>query len=359
MVGSYPVFDGHNDVLSKLAGAADERFFDGDAATEFDLPSARAGGVTGGLFAVFPEEPPEHEGRRGSTHLRDGRGTVVDVAPAVTERYARARAFDQLARLYRIERRAEGDVEVVRTAADLRRSAADETTLTAVVHFEGAEPLGHDLSHLPAFYAAGLRSLGLVWSRPNAFGHGVPFRRPSTPDLGPGLTARGRELVRRCNRLGVVVDLAHLNEAGFWDAAEESTDPLVVSHTAAHELSPSARNLTDEQLDAVGESDGLVGVTFHVPDVHPDCERDTTVSVDVVADHVDYVADRIGVDHVAVGSDFDGATPPDALGDAGEVQTLFRALERRGYDREEIRRIARDNWVSTLAETMASAEATD
>ena len=98
-----------------------------------------------------------------------------------------------------------------------------EGAVTAIVHLEGAEPIAPDLSNLEGWYERGLRSIGLVWSRPNAFAEGVPFRFPSSPDTGAGLTDAGRELVRACNRLGILVDLSHLNEAGFWDVQRSRT----------------------------------------------------------------------------------------------------------------------------------------
>ena len=134
----------------------------------------------------------------------------------------------------------------------------------AVLHMEGCEAIDADLSALEIFYAAGLRSLGPVWSRNNIFGHGVPFAFPMSPDTGPGLTDAGKRLVKECNRLGVLIDLAHLTEKGFWDVARLSDQPLVVSHSNVHAITPVARNLTDRQLDAVRESKGLVGLNFAV-----------------------------------------------------------------------------------------------
>ena len=136
--------------------------------------------------------------------------------------------------------------------ADQLAQALDEKVVAMVLHFEGAEPLDTDLAALEVFYAAGLRSIGLVWSRPNAFAHGVPFAFPATPDFGPGLTAAGKRLVKACNARRIMVDLSHLNEAGFWDVARLSDAPLVASHSGAHVLCPSSRNLTDKQLDAIG-----------------------------------------------------------------------------------------------------------
>ncbi|MEY8840506.1 dipeptidase, partial [Cribrihabitans sp. XS_ASV171] len=117
--------------------------------------------------------------------------------------------------------------------------------MAAIFHIEGAEAIDPDLHMLDVFHAAGLRSLGPVWSRPTLYGHGVPFRFPSGPDTGAGLTDLGLRLVRRCNELGIMLDLSHLNEAGFWDVARQSSAPLVASHSNAHAICPHSRNLTD------------------------------------------------------------------------------------------------------------------
>ena len=123
------------------------------------------------------------------------------------------------------------------------------------MHLEGAEAIDPDLEAArPAWHGRGLRSLGPVWSRANVFAHGVPFRFPSSPDVGPGLTDAGAALVAACAELGILVDLSHLNEAGFWDVARLEPGPLVASHSGAHALCPASRNLTDRQLDAIGAS---------------------------------------------------------------------------------------------------------
>jgi membrane dipeptidase len=133
---------------------------------------------------------------------------------------------------------------------------------TPVLHIEGAEAIDPNFEFLDVLYEAGLRSLGPVWSRPNAFGHGVPFRCPSSPDTGPGLTDLGKELIGACNRLGILIDLSHLNERGFWDVAAISNAPLVATHSNAHALSPHSRNLIDSQLAAIRETGGIVDVNF-------------------------------------------------------------------------------------------------
>src|SRR5690606_13379740 len=122
------------------------------------------------------------------------------------------------------------------------RKCMEDGTFAAILHLEGCEPIDENLDVLDVFYAAGLRSLGPVWSRHNAFGHGVPFAFPMSPDSAPGLTKAGFDLVRRCDELGVMIDLSHITEQGFWDVAKTSKNPLVATHSNAHALTPVARN---------------------------------------------------------------------------------------------------------------------
>jgi membrane dipeptidase len=221
-----------------------------------------------------------------------------------------------------------------------------------VLHFEDAVAIEEDLSNLEAYYERGLRSLGLVWSRPNVFGHGVPFRFPHSPDTGPGLTEAGKELVRACNRMGILIDLAHINEQGFWDVAETSEAPLVVSHAGVHALCPSTRNLTDGQIDAIGESKGLIGIIFSPGMIRADGQRDAdSLPLTDLVRHFDHVVERIGVDHVAFGSDFDGALMAEELADATWLPNLMEALRERGYDDDSLEKIAYRNWFRVLRDT--------
>jgi membrane dipeptidase len=233
--------------------------------------------------------------------------------------------------------------------ADLDAARADDDgPPAAVLHIEGAEAIDTDLEALDLWYAAGLRSLGPVWSRSNDFGHGVPFIFPSTPDTGPGLTEAGHALVRRCSELGILVDLSHLNEKGFWDVARADVGPLVASHSGAHALAPATRNLTDEQLDAIRISDGLVGIIYGSQFLRSDFEDDADTPLELIARHAAYVADRIGVRHVALGSDFDGTTIPAELGDVAGVPKLLDALRAAGFSETDLAGIAWDNWRRVL-----------
>jgi membrane dipeptidase len=242
-----------------------------------------------------------------------------------------------------------GKIRVGRTIADVDRVRDDDGPPLAVLHLEGAEAIDPGLESLELWYRAGLRSLGPVWSRANAFAWGVPFVSPSSPDVGPGLTAAGRGLVTRCAELGILVDVSHLNEAGFWDLARLDLGPLVASHSGVHSIARASRNLTDAQLDAVGTSGGLVGVVFAAPFLRPDFADDPDTPLELIARHARYVADRIGVNHVGLGSDFDGATIPKAVGDVAGMPRVLQALRDAGFSEADVDAIAWRNWRRVLA----------
>ncbi len=338
-----PVFDGHNDVLLQLYRAGREHessFFKRNDTGHIDLPRALEGGFGGGFFAVFV---PNDRANPLAT-MPDG------LPPALELAYAQQMAISVSAVLFRLESASEGRFKVVRTARELA-GCLDSGVVSAVLHFEGAEPIDTDLDALEVFYRAGLRSLGLVWSRPNAFAHGVPFKFPCTPDTGPGLTQAGRELVRACNRLGILVDLSHLNEQGFWDVARISEAPLVATHSNAYNLCAFTRNLTDRQLDAIRESDGMVGVNFGVYFLRDDGGRDLDTPLEVIVRHVDYLVERLGIARVGFGSDFDGASVPIELGDVAGLPRLVAALRKSGYDEASLRKLAYENWIRVLSKT--------
>jgi membrane dipeptidase len=336
-----PVFDGHNDTLT-AADHAD--IAGGRAGGDLDLPRMREGGMRGGIFAVFTSSPGEEH---GPTQLSGGPGYAESLAAEVPHEVAAADATAAAGRLLALERA--GEVVVARSIADVDAAfAADSGPPVAVLHLEGAEAIDPGLEALDLWYAAGLRSLGPVWSRPNSFAHGVPFVFPSSPDTGPGLTEAGHALVARCGELGIVVDLSHLNERGFWDVAGIEAGPLVASHSGAHALCEASRNLTDAQLDAIGASGGLVGIVYATAFLRPDFADDPDTPLALIAEHARYVADRIGPEHVGLGSDFDGATIPAELGGVAGLPKLVAALGEVGFSAAEVEAIAWRNWRRVL-----------
>jgi len=303
--------------------------------------------MVGGFFAMYvgPERPATDNLSLTAT------GYSVLMAEPIDPGYALRQVGLQLAALKSLVARSNHQMRIATTAGQVEQ-ARSEGAFSMILHIEGAEAIGPGLQELDLLYAEGLRSLGPVWSRPNIFGHGVPFAFPSSPDTGPGLTPLGRDLVRGCNRLGIMIDLSHLNERGFWDVAALTSAPLVATHTCVHALCPSARNLTDRQLDAIRESDGLVGLNLCVNDLRPDANRNADTSLDVVAGHIAYLVDRIGIDRVALGSDFDGATIPQAIGDAAGLQRLIATLQAHGFDQPSLRKIGFENWMRLLRKTL-------
>jgi membrane dipeptidase len=336
-----PIFDGHNDTLTKDDHA---RFADGREGGHIDLPRMRAAGMRGGIFAIFSPSPPAPGDGAGT---RAGSGPAPGSRPALEHAEAAAHATAAAGRLFALER--SGALRVARSIAEIDAAATDDGPPVAVLHLEGAEAIDPGLEALELWYAAGLRSLGPVWSRSNAFAHGVPFVFPSSPDTGPGLTEAGRELVRRCGELGIMVDLSHMNEAGFWDVARIGAGPLVASHSGVHAISAGTRNLTDRQLDEIAATDGLVGIVFSPGFLRPDFAEDPKTGLGLIAEHARYVADRIGVAHVALGSDFDGTTIPDALGDVTGLPVLLDELSGAGFSAGELADVAWNNWRRVLA----------
>jgi len=345
-----PVFDGHNDVLFRLLKkhtvAAERDFLDGDGAGHLDLPRMRQGGFAGGLFAVYVASPGGSLDKLDD--LMKGARYDVPLPPLMEAAEAVPTTLAMMAMLFRIERASEGAVKVCRTATDIR-SCISSGTLAAVLHMEGAEAIDRDLEALDVFYQAGLRSLGPVWSRPTIFGHGVPFRYPSTGDTGPGLTEDGKRLVKACDSLGIAIDLSHMTEKGFWDVAKLSTKPLIASHSNAYAICPHSRNLTDKQLAAIAASGGIVGLNFATCFLRPDGQRGADTPLDVMLKHLDHLIERLGVEHVGLGSDFDGAMIPDGIGDVTGLPALVAAMRTHGYDEATIARLCHKNWIELLA----------
>ncbi len=347
---SLPVFDGHNDTLLNLLlrrRGQGRNFFERSKTGHVDLPRATEGGFGGGFFACFAPPNPKAGWTEESALKITNEGYEVAGSPPLDPDYARGFADAMTKLLFRLEAESEGRLAVVRTAKEIE-GCLESGALATILHFEGAENLGPDPGALEEVYDLGLRSLGLVWSRPNAYAGGVPFKFPASPDTGPGLTGAGKDLVRECNRLGVLVDLSHLNENGFWDVAALSDAPLVATHSNAHALCPSSRNLTDRQLDAVKDSDGMVGVNFAVSFLRKDGRENENTPLEDVVRHVDYLVEKVGIDMVGFGSDFDGAKVPKEIGDASGLPRLLDALRDRGYGDPDLRKLAHENWLRVL-----------
>lgn len=348
-MADYRIFDGHNDLLYRLASnpeRRDEIFLTGEGKGHLDLPRMREGGFIGGMFAIYcasPERVPPAERHA----IRNNPPYDMALPAAMSQADALPQAMAQAGLFKWMERASQGAFRGCTSVAQIG-AAIDAGAVAGVLHMEGCEPIDAGLDALHVFYDAGLRSLGPVWSRPTAFAHGVPFRFPADPDTGPGLTDAGKALVRECNRLGVLVDLSHMNAAGFRDVMAVSDAPLVATHSNAWEICNSTRNLTDWQLAAIRESDGMVGLNFAAFFLRPDGRELTDCGWDPFLRHLDHLIAHLGEDRVGLGSDFDGAQVPDVLKDAAGLPRLMAALAAHGYDRPLLDKIGHGNWLRVL-----------
>ena len=356
-----PIFDGHNDVLLRLhlRGGEDpvRAFLEGGEKGHLDLQMARGRFRRRIVRNLRPLASDISRRRRSRGHRAFSKGGGDALPTSVLETLpARNTVLSMVSLLLRIERESQGRVRICRDVDDIQESV-DHDALAAVLHLEGAEAIDPDFELLDVLYGAGLRSIGPLWSRPNAFGHGVPFLCPSSPDTGPGLTALGKELVGACNRLKILVDLSHLNERGFWDVAAISDAPLVATHSNAHALSPHARNLTDKQLAAIGETGGLVGINFATSFLRSDGRADADTPAELVVDHLEHVLKYVGEDGVGLGSDFDGARIPAGIGNAAGLQTLVEVMRARQYGEPLIEKLCFKNWLRVLERTWGRTQA--
>lgn len=331
-------FDGHNDLLLNLwlnypdtPGAFFEKI-----EGHLDFPRIQQSGLIGGLFAIFI--PPKHYIADKYPHHAKKLDNPLEVM------------WEQLAILKELIKLSEGKIKLCTTAAALHQSKKDQV-FAAVAHIEGADALALDSNSLERFYHAGVRSVGPFWNTPNTYGEGVTGSFPGTPDSGPGLTGAGKRLIGQLAERKMVIDCSHMNEKTFWEVAELSNQPLIATHSSVHRLCAQPRNLTDQQLLAIRDSGGVVGINFGNAFTRPDGARSEETDLDILADHFCYVAELIGDGHLALGSDFDGVSVPKALGDVTGLPLLAERLRRRGFCEESLVKITTQNWLRVLERT--------
>jgi membrane dipeptidase len=352
MPAPLPVFDGHNDILLRMLhdpAAREAIWLTGEGKGHLDLPRMKQGHFAGGFFAIYIPSPEAHDSAEFQA-MMDNPPYDLPLPELIGHEAAQPVALAKAGHLMWMERASNGAFKVCRTVAELRDCMA-RGVISGIMHFEGAEPIDPGLDTLPLYYDMGLRSLGPVWSRPTAFAHGVPFTFPGDPDTGPGLTDAGKALVRACNEMGIMIDLSHLNAKGVDDVAAISTAPLVATHSNAHAVTPSTRNLTDRQLAMIAESGGMVGLNFATVFLRPDGRQSADVGLDVMLRHLDHLISKLGEDHVGLGSDYDGATVPAGIADVTGLPALQDAMRAHGYDEPLMRKLCHENWFALLEKT--------
>ncbi|OEH54995.1 membrane dipeptidase [Oceanobacillus sp. E9] len=185
----------------------------------------------------------------------------------------------------------------------------------------------------------GIKAIGFNWNYSNILGEGADEVYLDGRSSSGGLTTTGEELVQEMNRLGMIVDVSHMSRSTFWDVIETTEAPIMATHSGVEELRSHQRNLTDEQLQALKENNGVVGIVFYPVFL----SENNQATINDIVDHIDYVVDLIGINHVAIGSDFDGADLPSDMTDSTDFPLLTKELENRGYSNDDIRKILGEN----------------
>ncbi len=231
--------------------------------------------------------------------------------------------------------------------------AVDEGKLAIILGMEGLSPLGEDPEGIYTLYQLGFRQISLTWNEQNAFATGT------RGDVNRGLTELGKRAIRIMEELGIILDVSHANDKTFWDIYEVATKPLIASHSNARALCPVPRNITDEQIKAIGESGGLVGINAFNEFIHVDRDKR---NVDYLISHIEHIVDLIGIDHVAFGFDFfeyleedksksfieDPYRGTPGIEDISQAPNLIRKLQGRGFSKEDIEKISYRNFLNLM-----------
>ena len=325
---SLVIVDGHCDTALDLVGkrfghepAPPRDFLARGDRGHLDLPRLEEGGVTCQFMALFTDD--ELVGEAGPHTWR--------LLEAVESAIARSGGAFRLAR----------------KAADVLAAKADGA-VAALLTIEGGEAVGEDLGALRAFRERGVSLMGLTWNRRNAIGRGAGTGDPSVDGSG-GLTDFGRKVVAEMERTGMIVDASHLSDEALDDLLEIAQRPVVASHSNSRVLCPHRRNLEDGQAERIAATGGLVAVTYAGVFVDKDPAK---VSLERLVDHVERLARVAGVDHVGIGSDFDGFTDKYGvvLEDCAALPKLTAALLARGFKPGEVAKIMGGNWLRVMEE---------
>ncbi len=312
------VFDGHCDTILEIMNH--KRSLGSRTSTgHLDIPRLKEGGVDIQVFAVFIEDvyKPNKSLKRTLQLIDCFFGEIEknqDNISLVTN-------YNQIKEVNKIGK------------------------IAAILSIEGGEALEGDLAVLRVLYKLGVRLLTLTWNQRNQIADGLNESR-----TGGGLTEFGLKVINEMNSLGMLIDISHLSEAGFWDVVKCSKIPIVASHSNCYTLCPHRRNLKNEQIKAIADKGGVIGITF-VPKFLTQEKRKATIE-DVVK-HIDYLVEKVGVDYVGLGSDFDGTDNlPLDLESVDKIPNITKELVKRGYKEEDIKKILGGNFLRVFKEVV-------
>ncbi|MBE0069691.1 dipeptidase [Thermoanaerobacterium thermosaccharolyticum] len=264
------------------------------------------------------------------------------IEPEYVRKDAATKTLKMIDKLYQLMEKTD-KIKLILSGKDVEE-AKNESKIGALLSIEGGEALEGDLALLRMFYKLGVRAMTLTWSLRNDLGDGI---------LGSsdyGLTSFGKDVIKEMNRLGMIVDVSHLNERGFWDVIDICEKPLIASHSDCKALCRHPRNLSDDQIKAIAAKGGVIGINF-CPDFLRD---DDNASVEDVLDHIEHIVNLVGVEHVGFGSDFDGIEKtPFGLDDVASFPKILDGLKKRGFKDDEINSISHDNFERIIKEILS------
>jgi membrane dipeptidase len=354
------VIDTHNDVLSTVTMKGFNIENDLTGKSHSDIARFKKGGVDIQVFSIFCDE-------------RFGKDTAF--------KYANI----EIDSLYAIVARNRDKMMIVTNPKELKQ-AAKEKKLGCMMGVEGGHMIEDNLNYLDALYKRGARYMTLTWNNSTSWATSAADET-NKKDLLPhkGLTDFGKKVVKRMNELGMLVDLSHVGEQTFWDAINTTTKPVIVSHSCAYALCPVPRNLKDDQIKAVGKNGGVIHVNFYSGFVDSNYNKRKNAflarhkqevdslkdlkwasyeieewtakkypaeveayrpDLSQLLDHLDYIVKLIGVDHVGLGSDFDGIeSAPKPLDDVTAFPLITKALLERGYSKKDVEKILGGNFI--------------
>ena len=301
------VVDAHSDLLSDLLYTRKNGEHSRNL-TNKHLPILKSGGVNVIFVEIFSRAHPEDSLKRALLEVGD---------------------------LYE-EMRENENLKLICTKNDFKKIESDKS-VNMVLSMEGFEPLGSDLTLLNVFYKLGLRSASLTWNKRNYFASGVD-------DVG-GLSKLGIKAIKKMEELGILVDVSHINDEGFWDIISMATKPIIASHSNSRALYNCNRNLTDEQLRAIAKTGGVIGLNCYFTEDEP------KMSLESYMKHLEYIIKIAGEDHVGLGLDFNGYLGDvyvPGIEDASKIPSITDELCKRGYSEETIHKILGGNFLRVL-----------
>lgn len=235
-----------------------------------------------------------------------------------------------------------GKMRIIRTKSDLEKISPKNTSF--LLSIEGGEVLEHKLPLLGILYDLGFRCMTLTWNQRNDLADGI-----WESQSGGGLTTFGREVVCEMNRLGMLIDVSHLSEAGFWDVLKDTVKPIAATHSCCRALCDHPRNLTDDQLLALKKNNGIVGINFYPGFL----DKNLPATINTVIAHIEHAVNIAGADHVGIGADFDGIEKtPQGLEDVTRLPEITNILLKRGWNEIDIKKIMGGNFLRVLQENL-------